>query len=69
MKCKECKWWANYEPRVFACISQCRSSFVRNRIELRQCMYSAAPTVQVEVSTIFTDEDFVCGSFAPIGSK
>ena len=65
MKCKECKWWANFEPRVFACISNGHSTHVRNRIELRQCTFSVAPTVQVDVSSIFTDEDFACGSFAP----
>jgi hypothetical protein len=60
VKCQNCKWWADYEPRVFACISTGHSSFVRNRIELRQCKYSVAPTVQEPVSQIFTDSDYVC---------
>ena len=63
MNCDKCKYWKDYSDRVYARISEARSSMERNRIELRICRYIPPPTVSSK-TFVYTDKDYSCSGFS-----
>ena len=62
--CRTCKFWQDYSDRVFANISNARSSMARNTIELRRCQYTPPPQM-LDAARRYTDEDYSCSGWSP----
>ena len=61
--CSTCKYWQDYENRVFARIEGVQGKFGRSDLELRLCKYRPPPSNDINFRDIFTDEDYSCSAF------
>ena len=60
--CGNCKFWRDYNDRVYANISRTKGNTGRGTIELRVCKYNPPPTIS-QSSWVHTDEDYTCSGF------
>jgi len=62
-RCENCLWWADFEPRVFAVISEVHgSTHATDRIELRFCRFRPHPGISARVG-LYTDANYACGEW------
>jgi len=61
-KCKNCKFWAYYENRVWAKLSNPCDAKTRLRgiVELRQCQWEPHPSIDASFVGVYVDEEFCC---------
>lgn len=60
VKCKDCKYWRNYQDRIYANISGgLAGSLTRGTFELRPCEFRPSPNV-TDVACRYTDKDYTC---------
>jgi hypothetical protein len=64
--CATCQYWQEWEDRVYARLSfKGRAPHGRRSHELRRCRYSPNPQVDLTEPWVYTDESFVCDTWAP----
>ena len=62
VNCSTCKWWQDYNDRVYARVRFKQGTRERGIIELRRCKNDPPPTVQ-SAQSVYTDPDFSCSGW------
>jgi len=62
--CANCKFWQEWEDRVYARINGTRGKR-QHLLELRRCRFKPHPGLDILDYNVYTDQDFSCSEYKP----